>query len=117
MCDDVHATVAELSAKGATFAGGVEEMGYGLQVWLVLPSGGRIGHLPAAARGRVRQGAVTLGHFARCSGARPSVRDRSPPPDPAPVVRQPLGQPAPVELLQQRHGHPAGGAQRLPGLR
>jgi predicted enzyme related to lactoylglutathione lyase len=43
MCDDVHATVAELAAKGATFAGGVEDMGYGLQVWLVLPSGGRIG--------------------------------------------------------------------------
>ena len=43
MCDDVHATVAELSAKGATFAGGVEDMGYGLQVWLVLPSGARIG--------------------------------------------------------------------------
>ena len=43
VCDDVHATVAELSAKGAPFAGDVEDVGYGLQVWLVLPSGARIG--------------------------------------------------------------------------
>jgi predicted enzyme related to lactoylglutathione lyase len=43
MCDDVHATVRELSAKGATFAGDVVDAGFGLLVELVLPSGGRIG--------------------------------------------------------------------------
>ena len=43
MCDDVQETVRDLSAKGATFDGDVVDVGYGLQVWLVLPSGGRIG--------------------------------------------------------------------------
>ena len=43
MCDDVHATVRELSAKGATFAGDVVDLGFGRQIWLVLPSGSRIG--------------------------------------------------------------------------
>ena len=43
MCDDVQETVRELSARGATFDGDVVDVGYGLQVWLVLPSGGRIG--------------------------------------------------------------------------
>jgi predicted enzyme related to lactoylglutathione lyase len=43
MCDDVHATVRELSAKGATFAGEVTDAGFGQLVELVLPSGGRIG--------------------------------------------------------------------------
>jgi predicted enzyme related to lactoylglutathione lyase len=43
MCDDVHATVRELTAKGATFAGDVEDLGFGLMVQLVLPSSARIG--------------------------------------------------------------------------
>ena len=43
MCDDVHATVRELSAKGATFDGDVVDLAFGLQIWLVLPSGSRIG--------------------------------------------------------------------------
>jgi predicted enzyme related to lactoylglutathione lyase len=43
MCDDVHATVRELSAKGATFAGEVQEAGFGFLTQLVLPSGARIG--------------------------------------------------------------------------
>ncbi len=43
MCDDVRATVRELTAKGATFAGEVTDAGFGLMVELVLPSGGRIG--------------------------------------------------------------------------
>ena len=43
MCDDVHATVRELSAKGATFDGDVVDLGFGLQIWLALPSGSRIG--------------------------------------------------------------------------
>lgn len=43
MCDDVHATVRDLSGKGAVFDGDVVDLGFGLQIWLVLPSGGRIG--------------------------------------------------------------------------
>jgi predicted enzyme related to lactoylglutathione lyase len=43
MCDDVHATVRELSAKGVTFAGDVQDAGFGLLTQLVLPSGSRIG--------------------------------------------------------------------------
>jgi predicted enzyme related to lactoylglutathione lyase len=43
MCDDVQATVRELSAKGASFAGDVTDAGFGLLTELVLPSGARIG--------------------------------------------------------------------------
>jgi predicted enzyme related to lactoylglutathione lyase len=43
MCDDVHATVRELTGKGATFAGDIQDAGFGLLTTLVLPSGGRIG--------------------------------------------------------------------------
>jgi predicted enzyme related to lactoylglutathione lyase len=43
MCDDVRATRRDLTAKGATFAGEVTDLGFGLMVELVLPSGGRIG--------------------------------------------------------------------------
>jgi predicted enzyme related to lactoylglutathione lyase len=43
MCDDVHATVRELSAKGAAFDGDVQDAGFGLLTQLVLPSGARIG--------------------------------------------------------------------------
>jgi predicted enzyme related to lactoylglutathione lyase len=43
MCDDVHATVRELTAKGASFASEVQDAGFGLLTQLVLPSGARIG--------------------------------------------------------------------------
>jgi len=43
MCDDVRATVRELSAKGATFDGDVQDAGFGLLTQLVLPSGAQIG--------------------------------------------------------------------------
>lgn len=43
MCDDVHATVRELSSKGAHFAGDVTDAGFGLLVELRLPSGATIG--------------------------------------------------------------------------
>jgi predicted enzyme related to lactoylglutathione lyase len=43
MCDDVEGTVRELSARGATFDGEVVDVGFGRQILLVLPSGGRIG--------------------------------------------------------------------------
>lgn len=37
MCDDVEATRAELAAKGATFAGEIEDHGYGLVTMLEVP--------------------------------------------------------------------------------
>ena len=43
MCDDVHATVRELSAQGVRFAGEVVDAGFGLMVGLRLPSGATIG--------------------------------------------------------------------------
>ena len=43
MCDDIHATVAELRARGAGFAGPIEKQSYGLVTAIVLPGGGRLG--------------------------------------------------------------------------
>ena len=40
MCDDIHATVADLEAKGAEFADGVVEQRWGLSTTLKLPGGG-----------------------------------------------------------------------------
>jgi hypothetical protein len=37
MCDDIQATMSELSAKGATFTGEVEEQIYGLCVMMNIP--------------------------------------------------------------------------------
>ncbi|HEY0639284.1 MAG TPA: extradiol dioxygenase [Pseudonocardiaceae bacterium] len=42
MCDDIEATVAELSAKGVG-TGPVTDAGYGLTVTIDLPSGAQIG--------------------------------------------------------------------------
>jgi hypothetical protein len=43
LCDDVEATVAALTAKGAQFAGPVADRGWGLLVSIVLPGGGQLG--------------------------------------------------------------------------
>lgn len=43
MCDDVHATVAELTAKGAQFTRPVSEEGFGLVTALQIPGGGELG--------------------------------------------------------------------------
>jgi catechol 2,3-dioxygenase-like lactoylglutathione lyase family enzyme len=43
MCDDVHATVAELAAKGVEIAHPIADRGYGLVTALKLPGGGEIG--------------------------------------------------------------------------
>ena len=43
MCDDVHATVAELKAKGAEFTRPVSDEGFGLMTALRLPGGGELG--------------------------------------------------------------------------
>jgi catechol 2,3-dioxygenase-like lactoylglutathione lyase family enzyme len=42
MCDDLEATMAELTAKGVRFAGDVQDVGYGRQVVIALPGGGRL---------------------------------------------------------------------------
>lgn len=43
MCDDVHATVAELSTKGVEFTTGISNEGFGLLTKLRIPGGGQIG--------------------------------------------------------------------------
>jgi len=40
MCDDIDATRAELSAKGAEFAGPVSDRGFGRVAQIALPGGG-----------------------------------------------------------------------------
>ena len=39
MCDDIHATVAELKGKGVEFAREVRDDGFGLTVEFLMPSG------------------------------------------------------------------------------
>ena len=43
MCDDVHATVAELTAQGVEFARDVTDEGFGLLTAIRLPGGGEVG--------------------------------------------------------------------------
>jgi catechol 2,3-dioxygenase-like lactoylglutathione lyase family enzyme len=43
MCDDVHATVAELERKGVEFTGPVSDEGFGLMTAIKLPGGGELG--------------------------------------------------------------------------
>ncbi|NGN63536.1 extradiol dioxygenase [Streptomyces sp. A7024] len=43
MCDDVEATVAELSAKGVEFTAQVSDQGWGRLTSLRLPGGGEVG--------------------------------------------------------------------------
>jgi catechol 2,3-dioxygenase-like lactoylglutathione lyase family enzyme len=42
MCDDVHATVAELDHKGVKFSRPITDVGWGLITALVLPDGGEL---------------------------------------------------------------------------
>lgn len=42
MCDDIEATVAELTAKGAEFTGGIEDRGYGFATTLRVPGAGEM---------------------------------------------------------------------------
>jgi predicted enzyme related to lactoylglutathione lyase len=42
MCDDIKATVAELEAKGASFTGPVEDLGFGLATNLDVPGAGEL---------------------------------------------------------------------------
>jgi predicted enzyme related to lactoylglutathione lyase len=43
MCDDVEATIEELSAKGVEFTGPVSDEGFGLVTAIRLPGGGELG--------------------------------------------------------------------------
>jgi len=43
MCDDVHATVEELTAKGVAIARDVTDEGFGLMTAIRLPGGGELG--------------------------------------------------------------------------
>ena len=43
MCDDVHATVAELEARGVEFTRPVSDEGFGLLTAIRLPGGGELG--------------------------------------------------------------------------
>jgi predicted enzyme related to lactoylglutathione lyase len=42
MCDDIEATMAELAAKGAEFAGDVQDRGFGRTVQLKVPGASEI---------------------------------------------------------------------------
>lgn len=42
VCDDIHATVAELTAKGAEFARGVRDDGFGLTTSVRVPGAGEL---------------------------------------------------------------------------
>jgi predicted enzyme related to lactoylglutathione lyase len=43
MCDDVEATVAELTSRGVEFTGPIQDRGFGLVTELVVPGAGQIG--------------------------------------------------------------------------
>jgi predicted enzyme related to lactoylglutathione lyase len=43
LCDDVEATVAELTAKGVAIVEPVTEQGFGLVTYIELPGAGRLG--------------------------------------------------------------------------
>jgi catechol 2,3-dioxygenase-like lactoylglutathione lyase family enzyme len=42
VCDDIEQTVAELTAKGATFSGVIESRGFGRTIALEVPGGGQM---------------------------------------------------------------------------
>ena len=42
MCDDIHATVAELRARGVQIEGEPEDQGYGISTTMTLPGGTRV---------------------------------------------------------------------------
>jgi len=42
LCDDVHATVADLEGKGVEFTGPITDEGWGLETWIRLPGGGEL---------------------------------------------------------------------------
>lgn len=43
MCDDIHATIAELAERGMAVEGGVTDHGWGLLTTIPLPGGGAVG--------------------------------------------------------------------------
>lgn len=61
MCDDVHATVDDLKAKGAKFSGSIKDRGFGLIITLKLPGGGKIGLYEPKHKTAIRVGAARKG--------------------------------------------------------
>src|SRR5262245_12803791 len=43
MCDDINATIAELTAKGVEFDLPVQDQGWGIVTMIRMPDGGRLG--------------------------------------------------------------------------
>ncbi|MGH2947004.1 MAG: VOC family protein [Solirubrobacteraceae bacterium] len=43
MCDDIHATVASLEARGVEFTRPISDEGFGLMTYLAVPGGGELG--------------------------------------------------------------------------
>ncbi len=43
MCDDIHATVADLEARGVTITGPVTDQGWGLLTSIAVPGAGELG--------------------------------------------------------------------------
>jgi predicted enzyme related to lactoylglutathione lyase len=42
MCDDIEATVAELSGRGVSFTGGIEDRGFGRVATMLVPGAGEM---------------------------------------------------------------------------
>jgi hypothetical protein len=90
MCDDIEATVAELTGKGVNFATGISDEGFGLMTTLEIPGGGRLGlgvigslsttSSPAASRlvtahpeGEPSRGGSAPGRDVRATASGPAV--------------------------------------------
>jgi len=69
MCDDIEATMADLTAKGAQFTGPPTNQGFGIAATIKLPDGGQLGIYqprhqtavesePQASRGAANTGGV-----------------------------------------------------------
>jgi catechol 2,3-dioxygenase-like lactoylglutathione lyase family enzyme len=65
MCDDIHATVQELSARGAEFAEEISDQGWDLITAIRLPSGGRLALYEPRHPSPLRPPGVNLCHHSR----------------------------------------------------
>ena len=74
MCDDVHATVAELEAQGVDIARPVSDEGFGLMTAIRLPGGGELGLYEPRHRSYLRGAVGVL--YARAARLRAPQRSR-----------------------------------------